>query len=251
MNAQPNRGLNLVVGFTGAILVGGVVLVSSLIALLPQFQFESQFAAMVPFFAWAAAPGVAAVSHRLRNVVGPWRANLGLVSLIPYVALLVTVAAIRGPRWTSLPWWWAAIAGVSAALPFLVAGFRKAPRKPRPPRKVTADSQRGTFLLAAALMALAWSMVGPRFAGALLQVLIVAALVFAALRPSGLAGAATSWRLGHWASLLFATILMWAGYLLGPTTDLLDSIFAQVALVLLAGLPLAVWNRLDGRHTNS
>lgn len=251
MTTQSNRGLTLLVGLTGALLAGGAVFVSSLIALLPQFRFESQFAAVVPFFAWAAAPGVTAVSNRLRDVVGPWRANLGLFSLLPYAVLLVTVAATRGPRWTGLPWWWAAIAGSAAALPFVAAGLRRAPRRPRSPRVVTRDAQRGTFLLAAALMVLTWSMVGSHFVGTLLQVVVTAALALASLKPHGLAGAGSSWRLGHWASLLWASILMWAGYLVWPHSDLLAPVGMRIALVLLAGLPLVVVNRLDARRVTS
>lgn len=239
-------------GLTGAALVGGAVLVSSLTALLPQFRYESQIAAMLPFFVWAAALGVGEVSQRVRAVVTPWRANLGLVSLVPYAALLATVAVTRGPRGPQLPVWWAVVAAAAAAAPFLVAALRRGgPVRTREPLAVTPASQRGTFLLVAASMILTWSMTGPRFTGALLQVVVAAALALAALRPNGLADAARSWGPFHWGSLMFASLLMWAGYLLWMTTGWLEPIWARIILVLLAGLPLAVVNRIQGGRTGA
>ncbi len=223
--------------------------VSSSIALLPEFRYESQFGAMLPFFLWAAGPGISEVTQRVRRVVGPWRANLGLASLVPYIALLATVAVTRGPRGPVLPWWWALITGLAAALPFLVATVRDSePRPPREPAEVTPVGQRGTFLLAAASMALTWSMSGPRFTGALLQVVLAAALAVAALRTNGLADAASSWGPSHWVSLAFASVLMWSGYLLWMTTDWLEPVWVRIVLVLLAGLPLTVVNHMQGRR---
>lgn len=239
-------------GLLGALLVGGSVFVSSMIALLPEFRYESQFGAILPFFLWAAGPGISEVTLRVRNVVGPWRANLGPASLVPYVALLVTVAVTRGPRGPVLPWWWALATGIAAALPFLVAVLRKSePRPPREPVEVTAAGQRGTFLLAAASMALTWSMSGPRFTGALMQVLLAAALAVAALRANGLADAVRSWGRSHWISLAFASILMWSGYLLWMTTDWLEPVWVRIVLVLMAGLPLTIVNQIQGRRATS
>ena len=50
---SPHRRVSSIVAAMAALLVGAFVLTSSLVATLPQFRFESQFPALLPFFVWA------------------------------------------------------------------------------------------------------------------------------------------------------------------------------------------------------
>ena len=70
------HGAAVAAALTGAVAFG-FVLTSALVAVLPQFRFESQFWAVLPLFAWAGAlgvDGVAALARRLESLpgIGPW-----------------------------------------------------------------------------------------------------------------------------------------------------------------------------------
>ena len=72
-SASRARTMPAIVGVSAAVLVAGFVLTSGLISTMPEFRFESQFPALLPFFAWAAATGVAHLANLGRALAMPWR----------------------------------------------------------------------------------------------------------------------------------------------------------------------------------
>ena len=238
-------GLPKLIGFTSAVLVACFVLVSSLIALSPEFAFESQVPAVLPFTVWAAAPGVAFLAAHVRALTEPWRRSLGYASLVPYAALMVGTAAAPDAR---LPWWLAVVASVSAAVPFVVASFRQPGRRRTAERRITPQSNTGTFLIGLALMLMTYGLGGPELPAAIVQVLLAAALVLGSLTRAGVAHAGTAWRLRHWISLAFGSVVSWAAVVVRAHTAWFEQPGVLFAAVVAAGLPLIVVNALDVRR---
>lgn len=237
------RGIPRVIGVISAVLTFAFVGVSSTIALRPEFQFESQFPALLPFFIWSAAAGVGHLANVARRIVGPWRASWGPASLAPYGLLMLTKAA--APHLV-LPWWLALVAAGVAAVPFLVASLRTPHAVAfRPSRAVTAASVRGTFLVAVSLMVMAYSVAGPVIAGAALSVLLTVALALTGLAPHGLAHASVTWRLRHWVALSWGSLVIWGSVLLHALTTVFAPWWAVFAAVVLAGVPLVLVSRTD------
>ncbi len=242
----PHRRVSSIVGLVAAVLVGAFVLTSALISTLPQFRFESQFPALLPFFAWAAAAGVGHLSNLGRTLLAPWRAAYGYASIAPYLLLMLTSAA--APHLT-LPWWLAPIAAVAAMVPFLLLVRRAGTRLSIDPVKDANDaSLRGTFTIGIALMLLVWAVSGPAFSGAVIAVLLAVGLGIASMATHGIARASRTWRLRHWASLALGSLVVWASVLVRATTHVFDSVWVAIAAVLLAGLPLIVVNSIEARR---
>ncbi|MFP5417183.1 MAG: hypothetical protein ACLGHZ_10000 [Actinomycetes bacterium] len=235
-----------VVALGAAVLTATFVLTSAVVSTLPAFKFESQFPALLPFFAWAAALGVGAVSGMTRGLVRPWRSAHGVASLVPYVALMMLSAA--APEW-DLPWWLSVIAAASAAAPFALLAARA-----RTPLVVAADqapddaSLRGTFMVGLALMLMAWAVSGSVVTGAVVSVLLAVALAVASMMPGGLAKAAHTWRLGHWVALTWGSVVVWVSVLLRGLTSFFADPWWVFTAVVLTGLPLIVANSLQARR---
>ena len=206
---SPHRRVSSIVAAMAALLVGAFVLTSSLVATLPQFRFESQFPALLPFFVWAAATGVGHLANLGRALHDPWRGAYGYASVAPYVLLMLASAA--APQ-VSLPWWLAVVAALAAMLPFVLLALRAGTKLSIDPARDADDaSLRGTFTI-------------------------------------GLARASRTWRLRHWASLALGSLVAWASVLVGGLTDLLDNPWVVLGAVLLGGLPLLVVNALEARR---
>lgn len=238
-------GLPKLIGFTSAVLVASFVLVSSLIALSPEFAFESQFPALLPFTVWAAAPGVAFLAAHVRALTEPWRRSLGYASVVPYAGLMLATAVLPDAR---LPWWLSIVASASAAVPFVVASFRRAPRQRRVERPITAQSNTGTFLIGLALMLMTYGLGGPELPGAIIQVLLAVALLLGSLTRAGVAHAGTAWRLRHWIALALGSVVAWAAVVVRAHTAWFDQPGWLLAAVLAAGVPLMLVNGLDVRR---
>ena len=149
---SPHRRVSSIVAALAALLVGAFVLTSSLVATLPQFRFESQFPALLPFFVWAAATGVGHLANLGRALHDPWRGAYGYVSVAPYVLLMLASAA--APQ-VSLPWWLAVVAALAAMLPFVLLALRAGTKLSIDPARDADDaSLRGTFAIGLALMLL-------------------------------------------------------------------------------------------------
>ena len=234
-----------IVGLMAAVLVFAFVLTSTLVSLLPAFQFESQFPAVLPFFAWAGATGVGHLANLGRSLLQPWRTAYGYASVAPYVVVLLLAAA--APH-LDLPWWLGPIAAACAAAPFVVLAVRAGTRLAIDPIK-DADpaSQRGTFLIGLALMLMAYAVAGPLVSGSILAVLLTVGLGVVSLMTHGLARASRTWRLRHWAALAGGSLVVWASVLLHGTTPLFRSPWTLLGAVLLAGLPLVVVNSMESR----
>lgn len=224
-----------------AVLVAAFVVTSCLISFLPEFRFQSQFPALLPFFVWVAAVGVGDLANRGRALLEPWRAAFGLVSVVPYVVLMLVSATVPA---LVLPWWLALVAAAAAAVPFLLLAVRTTERGwPVPSEPTTDAGLRGTFLVAVALMLVAYAVAGPAVAGAILSVLIAVALGVTSMMSHGLARAWRTWRPAHWLALAWGSLVIWASVLLhGMTSFFADTWFVFTAVVL-AGVPLALVNR--------
>lgn len=243
---QRRSRVSTVVGVLAAVLVAAFVLTSSLISVAPEFRFESQFPALLPFFVWAAATGVGHLANLARSLFEPWRAALGLVSLVPYGALMAWSATAT--EWP-LPWWAAVVAAASAALPFLVLALRAGTRLAIDPVKDADDaSLRGTFLIGLALMLLAYAVSGPVVTGAILSVLLAVALGVASMMTHGLARASRTWRVRHWAALTWGSLVIWASVLLHGLTSFFRDPWWVFAAVVAAGLPLVLVNSGEARR---
>lgn len=244
--SQPGSRASTLVGLMAAVLVGAFALTSALISTLPQFRFESQFPALLPFFAWAGATGVGHLSNLGRALLEPWRGAFGYVSVVPYLLLMLTSAA--APH-LHLPWWLSVVAALAAMVPFLLLAARAGTRLAIDPVKDADDaSLRGTFTIGIALMLLAWAVTGPTFSGAIIAVLLAVALGIASMMTHGLARASRTWRLRHWASLVLGSLVVWASVLLKGVTNVFDTVWFVLAAVLLAGVPLIVVNAMEARR---
>lgn len=243
---SPYRRVSTIVALLAAVLVGAFVLTSSLLSTLPEFRFDSQFPALLPFFAWAGAAGVGHLANLGRVLWGPWRRALGIASLVPWLLLMLTSAAAPD---LLLPWWLAVVAAVVAMVPFLVLGVRAGTRLAiDPARDADESSLRGTFVIGVAQMLLAWAVTGSAFTGAVLGVLLSVALGVASMMPHGLARASRTWRLRHWAALAFGSLVIWASVLLAGLTTLFANAWVVLGAVLLAGLPLLIANAVESRR---
>lgn len=248
--SAPRRlAASTVVGFMAALLVFAFVLTSALIQVLPEFRFDSQFPALLPFFAWAGATGVGHLANLGRGLLRPWRASLGIVSLVPYVALMLTSAVLPD---LVLPWWSALIVAGCVAIPFLLLGLRAGtPLAIDPVHDADEASLRGTFLIGLSLMLLAYAAAGPIVTGAVVSVLLAVALVIASLMTHGLARASHTWRLRHWVALAWGSLVIWASVLLHGVTRFFHDPWYVFSVVVLAGLPLIVINSREARRRTS
>lgn len=245
-SASRARTMPAIVGVSAAVLVAGFVLTSGLISTMPEFRFESQFPALLPFFAWAAATGVAHLANLGRALVMPWRRAYGFASLVPYVALLAFTAALPG---VAVPWWLSAVAAIAAALPFLLlAAQAGAPLHIDPIKDADDASLRGTFLVGVGLMLMAYAVSGPVVAGAVVAVLLAVALSVAGLMPHGLARASRTWRLRHWAALTWGSLVVWASVLLHGMTSFFGDTWFVFTVVVLAGAPMIAVNSAEARR---
>ena len=227
------------------LVVGAFVLTSSLLATVPAFRFESQFPALLPFFALAGAAGVGHVGRSGRSLVAPWRAAGGLWSLAPYAVLMVVAAVSDG---TVDAWWLAVAAAAAAMVPFGVLALR-ARRTPSSPAGTPDDSSmRGTFLIGVALILMAYAVSGPIFTGSILGVLLAVGLAVGSLMPEGMARAARTWTPAHWVALVSGMAVVWAGVLLRGMTSFFTDSWYQLVIVLLAGVPVVVVNARAARR---
>lgn len=243
---QVRPASSTIVGLLAAVLTATFVLTSSLVSVLPAFEFESQFPALLPFFAWAAAMGVGHMSNLGRSVMSPWRAAYGPVSLVPYVALMMLSAA--APEW-AIPWWLAPIAAACVAAPFVLLAVRAGTSLAIEPGRHADDaSLRGTFGIGVALMMLAWAVSGAAVTGAVVSVLLAVALTVASMMPHGLAHASRTWRLQHWAALTWGSLVVWGSVLLRGLTSFFGDPWWGFVAVVSAGVPLIVVNSLEARR---
>lgn len=242
----PHRRVSAIVAGMAGLLVGAFTLTSALISTLPQFRFESQFPALLPFFAWAGATGVGHLANLGRALHKPWRAAFGLASVAPYLLLMLTSAA--APH-LLLPWWLAVVAALAAMVPFgLLVSRSGTDLSLDPARDADTSSLRGTFAVGIALMLMAWAVSGPAFAGAVIAVLLAVGLGIGSMATHGLARASRTWRLRHWAALALGSLVVWASVLVRGLTGVFDNVWLVLAAVLLAGLPLLVANALEARR---
>lgn len=225
--------------------VAGFALASSLVAVLPAFRFESQFPAILPVLTWAAAAGIGPLLHGARQLVAPWRATYGPVFVAPYVVLLMLSIVLPEQ---AIPWWIAVAVAATATVPFAVMALRRPELfVHEPPRSPDVGSRRGTFLIALALMFLAYAVAGPPVVGPLVGGLAAAGLVVGALLPTGLARATLTWPTGHWVALLWGSAVVWASSVLhGLTSFFADPWFVATGMVF-AGVPLVIVNSLENR----
>ncbi len=225
-----------VAGLLAAAAVFGFVLTSALVAVLPQFRFESQFPALMPLAVFLGAAGVDGVAELACGVARPWRAAFGVLGAVPYLALLFVVAAAPG---LAVPWWVAALVAAFAAAPFLVLAVRGDAWLPaRPAATPDGASRRGTALAGAALALLALAASGPLITAATVGVLTTGALLVAALRTGGLARAAGTWSAPQWAAAVGGALVVWGCVLVHGTTPWLIAWWADLLAMVLAGGPL-------------
>ncbi|MDO5534959.1 MAG: hypothetical protein Q4F65_09935 [Propionibacteriaceae bacterium] len=244
--ADPRARVSTVVALMASVLVGAFVLTSALLATLPQFRFESQLPALMPFAAWAGAVGIGHLANLGSALHAPWRAAQGYVSLVPYVLVVLVASVAPGV----LPWWSAVVAAASAMVPFGVLAARAGTGLAIDPvRDADAASTRGTLLVAIGLMVLAYAAAGPLFSGALLGALAVAALLVASMLPHGLARASRTWRVRHWAALAWGSLVIWAAVLVDGLTAVLTPTWVLVVVVALSGLPMALVNWWESRRS--
>lgn len=240
-----SRTVPAVVGLMAALLVAGFVATSSLMAVLPEFDYESQLPALLPLFLWGAAAGVSHLANLARSLARPWRQAYGIWALIPYAGLILLSAAMPD---VVLPWWLAALVAVVAAMPFVVVAAR-APVTlvVSPSRRPDDESRRGTFLVAIAVLLMAYAVTQSSMLMATVGVLLAVALAVASLMPNGLARASRTWQLAHWICLAWGTLLIWASALLRGMTSFFDDPWFVLTVVVLAPLPLLVLNGRDAR----
>lgn len=241
--SRPAAGIPPRLGLLAAALSFAFVLSSCFVAILPEFRFESQFPASLPFFLWAAAAGLGHVANFGRLLLDPWRAAFGFVSVVPWLAVLAVPSV--APH-VAVPWWAAPVAAVSAAVPFLVASLRSGDGLELvAERQVSASSLRGTFLVGLATMLMVWCVGGPPIVSTVFGVLLALALGIASLLPHGLAHATRSWGLRHWGALAWGSFAVWVSVPLSVTTGFFGDAWYLAATMLLAGLPLVLVNRAD------
>lgn len=242
----PRPGIPALVHVTAALLAAGFATTSALISLLPAFAFESQFPVLLPFFAWAAATGVSQLTTIGRGMLEEWRSALGVASVVPYAALMMTAATLPGFR---LPWWLAPVAGVAAAFPFAVCALRaRGVRRPVLAGGTDETSARGTFLVGLGLMLMAYAVSGPDMAGSVIAVLLAVALSMASMLPRGLAHAGRTWRLRQWVALAWGTTLVWASALVAGLTGFFHDPWYVFSVVVAAGVPLVLINSAEQRR---
>lgn len=246
-SVSESRAAPRILGGTAAACTFAFVLTSSLVAVLPAFEFESQFPALLPFFLWAAAAGLGHLANLGRRLLDPWRAALGLASLVPYGALMLLTTAL--PR-LDLPWWLALVTATAAALPPALVGLRtpdvlRTTARPR----VTSASLRGTFLVGLALMFMVWGVGGPPIVSMVAAVLLACALTVAGLSPHGLAHASTAWGIRNWLALAWGSVVVWLAVPLSTQTRFFVDPWYLGSAMLLAGLPLILANRADAQAT--
>lgn len=227
------------------VAAGGLVLTSSLLAVLPEFRFESQLPAFLPVFAWAAAAGIGPLLTSARAFLPQLRAVGGLIFLAPYAVLLLLAAAL--PE-LSLPWWIAPAAAGSAAVPFAVLALRRTRPGIHEPRDPDAASRRGTFLISVALMVLTYAATGPAIIAPVFGGLAAAALAASALHPHGVADASRTWRTAHWWALVWGSLVVWAGVLARGLTGIFADIWMVALAMLVAGAPLIALNSWEKRR---
>ena len=227
-------GAAVAAALAGAVMFG-FVLTSALVAVLPQFRFESQFWAVLPLFAWAGALGVDGVAALARRLAGPWRAAFGLFGAVPY-ALLLLVRAVAPDL--PLPGWLAPVVAACAAAPFAVMAIRGVAHVDVTQTTATERTRRATALLGAAFALLALAASGPLITAALSGVLTASALGVAALRTGGLADAGRAWGPRQWAATVWGSVVVWACVILHGTTPWLISLWADLFAMLVAGAPL-------------
>jgi len=234
------------VGMLAALLVGTFVLVSTLVSILPAFRFESQFPAVLPFFAWAGAAGVGHWANLARSIQAPWRQAFGPASVVPYAALMLLAASLPG---VGVPWWLAPAAAAAAAAPFVVVGLRARPTLAVTPGHAADDrSLRGTFLIGLSLMLMAYAVAGPSVAGAVVSVLLAVGLTVAGMMAHGLARASRTWSLAHWVCLAWGSLVVWGSVLLHGLTSFFQDTWFVLTAVLLAGGPLIAVNSAEARR---
>ncbi|MFV0405767.1 MAG: hypothetical protein ACK5LN_02920 [Propioniciclava sp.] len=240
-----SRAIPTAVGLIAAVLVGGFVTTSSLIATLPAFQYDSQLPALLPFFLWAAAAGVGHLANLGRELAKPWRAGLGLWTLVPYGGLML-VSAVVPERF--LPWWVGlAVAGV-AIVPFLGVAVTAHPSLNLGPSPAPDErSRRGTFLVAIGLLLMAYAVTQNAVTMATIGVLLAVALGVASLMPHGLAHASRAWALSHWVALAWGSFVVWTSALLRGTTSFFDDVWYVLTVMVLAPLPLLIVNGRDSQ----
>lgn len=235
-----------VVGLIAAMLVFSFVATSSLIAILPEFEYASQLPALLPFFLWAAAAGVGHMSNLGRGLASPWRASLGIWSFLPYAVLMVVTAAV--PELTA-PWWVALVVAGVAALPLmLVAARSPASLHLDPAGAPSEQSRRGTFLIAIAELLMTYAVTQNVVIMATMGVLLAVALAVASLMPHGLAHASRTWGLAHWISLGWGSVIVWASALLTGTTSFFTDPWFVLTAVVIAPMPLLILNGMDARR---
>ncbi|MFT3875553.1 MAG: hypothetical protein QM708_03860 [Propioniciclava sp.] len=233
-------------GLVLAVAVASFVFASSLVAVLPAFRFESQFPALLPLFAPAAAAGIGPVLAAARAVAGPWRAVHGPVFLLPYALVLVWGAAVPA---SPLPWWVALVASVSVAAPFFVIALRERALLGFPAHaEPDASSRRGTVLIGLALLLLVYAVAGPPLIGPVSGALLAVVLAIAALLPSGLARASQTWGTGSWLALLWGALVVWASAVVHGLTSVFAQPWVLAGVMVLAGLPLLAVQSATGRR---
>ena len=234
MSLPRPQGAAVAAALAGAV-VCGFVLTSALVAVLPQFRFESQFWAALPLFAWAGALGVDGVATLARRLAGPWRAAFGLVGAAPYVVLLLVRAVAPD---LPISGWFAPLVAGCAAAPFAVMAIRGVAPVEVTQTAATDRTRRATAVLGGAFALLALAASGPLITAALSGVLTACALGVAALRPGGLTDAGRAWGPRQWAATVWGSVVVWACVILHGTTPWLISLGADLLAMALAGGPL-------------
>ncbi|QIK71398.1 hypothetical protein G7070_02715 [Propioniciclava coleopterorum] len=225
----------LAAGLTGAVACC-FILTSALVAILPQFRFESQVPAVLPLFAWAGALGVDGVAAHLGRIKRPWRESYGVFSVLPFLGLHLVALAVPD---LPIPAWVAVLVAACVAVPFvLVARRDDAGLVPPAPEASDARSRRGTALVGVALALLAYAASGPLITAATAGVLTAVALGVAALRTGGLARAGRAWDARQWAAAAWGSLVVWVCVILHGTTPWLISLWADLLAMLLAAVPL-------------
>lgn len=239
--ARLRTGLPPLDAALAATLSADFVVVSLTIAVRPDLRYESQLPAALPLLALVAACGLDGLLTHGRRLHRAWRASGGYVFVAPYVMVLFARAA--APE-LAVPWWTVPAAAGASAVPFLVAGL-KGSSGTRQRRSMDGGHRNGTALVALGLMLASYGVSDAQLQGAVVEVLVAAAFVLAALPLGGLASAAATWRPRHWICLTWGSLVVWSVGLLAATTRVFTDPWWQLAAVLAAGLPLALVARRE------